>query len=195
MFARRYPTDTAGYPVRNKVSLAPGLTRVYPTAILSRMDLSAQRFGDALRDTRKLAGLSQGGLAALAGMNKETVMRIERGLDARVTTIGKLRQVLPGLAGAARNEAADTPMALELNDLAARIGHLVQGFISQERLHKVRAYVLQQLSEEQHELLSASALHLNLVQQRAEQRLVERGARNRKKSPRRRANGKSESGH
>lgn len=114
-------------------------------------------------------------------------MRIERGHDTHVTTIGKLRKVLPGLPGAAQDGGTGT-MGIELNDMAARIGHLVQGFTSQERLHKVRAFVLAQLQEEHNEILSpAVAASLDAKQRDAERGLVARRSSTKR---RRKVNGK-----
>lgn len=145
------------------------------------MEIAAAVFGEHVRRARERLNYTQEGLAAIAGMNKETVMRIEQGFDAKVRTIGKLRKVLPGLPDATRNEGTEQPMGTELSDMATRIGHLVHGFISQDRLHRVRAFVLQQLQEEQSELLMPSTLQqMNQSQEQAERRIVERGQKSRK---------------
>lgn len=143
------------------------------------MELAVDGFGTYVRKARERLSFTQEGLAAIAGVNKETVMRIEQGHDARVGTISKLRKVLPGLPDATRKE--DLAAMTELSDMATRIGHLVHGFISQDRLHRVRAYVLQQLQEEQSELLTPSTLHsMAAAQEQAERRIVERGQKSRK---------------
>lgn len=148
-------------------------------------------FGHRVRELRTLKGLSQEALAIAANINKETVYRIERGKDTRATTIGKIRQVLPGLDnndGLARVGVPDEGVAiLELDHMASRIGHLIQGFHTEERLHRVRQFVIQQLAEEQAETTSPRLRDdMRLRQEHAERALV---ADNSGKRGRKRTNG------
>lgn len=139
---------------------------------MGRQEGPATAFGDAVRGARTGQGLTQDALATLAGVNKETVMRIERGLDARVTTIGKLRKVLPELA--AHQGAMDTTMD-ETTAMATKIGHILLGFTSQERLFQIKHYVLQQLQDEHMETRSPAYLAEQRVkQERAESNLIAR---------------------
>lgn len=135
------------------------MTRRYPDGILPGMVIhdSAAEFGAEIRRIRRLQGLSQPALAALAGVDKETITRAEAGSDIRVTTVSKLRRVLPELGNAALTPGGTETMD-ETTTMATKIGHLLLGFTSQERLFRIKAFILSQLQEEHGETRSPAFL-------------------------------------
>lgn len=135
------------------------MTRRYPDGILPGMVIhdSATDFGAEVRRIRRLQGLSQPALAILAGVDKETITRAEAGMDVRVTTVRKLRRALPDLGNAALTSGGAESMD-ETTTMATKIGHLLLGFTSQERLFRIKAFILSQLQEEHGETRSPAFL-------------------------------------
>lgn len=155
---------------------------------------------ESVRAARKDMGWSQEVLADHAGLNKETVMRIERGEDARLATVDKIKQVLPGVDGAPRPAPQADSIAMEVSALAdrmaGRIGFLVRGIASLDRLQAVRTFVLQQLQDERLDEESDIRAHgtaaraMNDTQENAERGLVASSHKRRG----RKGNGKSDGG-
>lgn len=146
---------------------------------------SAAEFGAEVRRIRRLQALSQPALARLAGVDKETITRVEAGMDVRVTTVGKLRRALPELGTAALPfpGGSEQPMD-ETTMMATKIGHLLLGLTSQERLFRIKNFVLQQLQDEHSETRSPAFLEEQRDRQdRAESNLIAR------QRPAKRANG------
>lgn len=150
---------------------------------------SAAEFGAEVRRIRRLQALSQPALAALAGVDKETITRVEAGMDVRVTTVGKLRRVLPELGNAALTPGGAETMD-ETTTMATKIGHLLLGFTSQERLFRIKAFILSQLQEEHSETRSPAFLEEQRHRQDvAESNLIARRPAKRNGRKGKRANG------
>jgi len=124
--------------------------------------ISPEALAAAVRAERKAAGMSQVTLADKAGVNPETITRIELGKTTTNTTIGKLVAVMPGLEArlavdpdSANQEGAGDRTVSDLADLAMRVGLLAQALTTRDRLHKARGFLIALLEEEQQELDSA----------------------------------------
>ena len=94
--------------------------------------ISPELLAKTLRDLRTSAGMSQAALARRAGINTETVSRIENNRGTTFKTFGKIADILPGLhqlnAGNGHLPGAHVPEdGPDLDKLRDQITFLIKG--------------------------------------------------------------------
>jgi len=111
--------------------------------------------GHRIRTLREAKGLTQIDLAAHAGVNPETINRLENGGNWRGDTIEKISRALPALT---LTTEPDLPAALDRQrvttqevrhqflDLQTRTTHLIHALVSIEHLQKIQAMALRMLA-------------------------------------------------
>ena len=113
-----------------------------------------------MRDARKAKGWTQKELAQFAGVNPETIVRIENGGNTRVTTMSAIRRVLPDVAAnngqetvhaAEAQRLAAESMAIEqtkhdIEELREQVIHMVRAVMDPSLLINIRGYALRQLN-------------------------------------------------
>jgi transcriptional regulator with XRE-family HTH domain len=115
-----------------------------------------------MRRAREEKRLSQRRLAALVGVNSETINRVENGHNTRVETMALIQRVLPNLvlhrdpvaAMRSEHEQALEAAQRERDQLAEahqRLMHIVQAITSMERLQRLQAMALKALTADLNE--------------------------------------------
>lgn len=114
-------------------------------------------FATAMKVARTQRGWTQVQLAETAGVNAETIVRIENGLNTRVSTMEKIRKALPEIGGTngqpyahqaeKEREAAEAEQQkADVEALRDQVIYLVRAVVEHKHLQRIRHCVLQQLS-------------------------------------------------
>jgi len=114
-------------------------------------------FGGAIKTARLVRGWTQVYLAQEARVNTETIHRIERGLNTRVSTMQKIRRVLPEIAAPngqltaqqtehLRQTALLAQHKTDLETLRDQVIYLIRAVADTDQLERIRRYALGQLT-------------------------------------------------
>lgn len=148
----RDSADTSVLHYRSSMSLSDQRPRVF-------FSFDSRDFPAMLKAARKARGWTQVQLAQEADVNAETINRIERGMNTRISTMAKIRKALPDLAGSngevqtgphvetqLRVLAEQDKQKAELESLRDQVIHLIRAVSDAEQLERVRHFTLHQLT-------------------------------------------------